>query len=174
MIRLVNLVNPFKYVDKQCIVIHMIYIYIYYIYICDVGVAWTGPSFSPLLTCIHLEAALSNIDDLPVHRDPENLPEPITSWRSLDKEEVDEMIGPIRISRVMQDQVQDVNLQPLQFSRKFRFNGIAWHQGDACERRLLNASLVHKLHHGLQMATRRVSTKHQTLRMKDVWRWWSL
>jgi len=44
------------------------------------------------------EAALSNIDDLPVHRDPENLPEPITSWR------------------------------------------------DACERRLLNASLVHKLH----------------------------
>lgn len=44
------------------------------------------------------EAALSNIDDLPVHRDPEELPEPIASWR------------------------------------------------DACERKLLNASLVHKLH----------------------------
>lgn len=41
---------------------------------------------------------MSNIDDLPVHRDPEELPEPIASWR------------------------------------------------DACERKLLNASLVHKLH----------------------------
>lgn len=51
-----------------------------------VGIARIGPSFSPILTCIHLaEAALSNIDDLPVHRDPENLPEPITSWRTLDK-----------------------------------------------------------------------------------------
>ncbi|CAK9058420.1 unnamed protein product [Durusdinium trenchii] len=44
------------------------------------------------------EASLSNIDDLPVERDPSDLPEPIASWR------------------------------------------------DACERRLLNASIVHKLH----------------------------
>ncbi|CAJ1388517.1 unnamed protein product, partial [Effrenium voratum] len=44
------------------------------------------------------EAALSNIDDLPVERSPETLPEPVASWR------------------------------------------------EACERKLLNAALVHKLH----------------------------
>ena len=31
----------------------------------------------------YVKAALSNIDDLPVHRDPEELPEPIASWRAL-------------------------------------------------------------------------------------------